>query len=131
MKNFDIQSLDKSMQITINKYSNFLEVLEFDDIYNRIKILLQDLDFINIVKDNSFVSEQSLMFNGEHKIIDLLVQNDDGYTIVDYKTTFEKSITHTEQVQIYVDAIKDITKKQNIDGYVVYLHRKNVEVVKV
>jgi len=131
MKDFSFKSLDKAIEISKNKYDNFLNLKEFNDIYNRIQHLLNDETFINIVKNSNFTKEQSLIFNGEHKIIDLFVQNDKGYFIFDYKTTNKSSSSHIDQVQNYVNAIKDITKEQNVYGYLIYLHRTNMELVKI
>ena len=71
------------------------------------------------------------MFNGEHKIIDLLVKKEEGYIIIDYKTTNEKSTTHTRQVKNYVQAIKDIAQNQNVKGLLVYLHTNSTELLSV
>jgi len=71
------------------------------------------------------------MFENEHKIIDLLVQKDDSYVVVDYKTTLSQSYTHIEQVQKYVEAIKDIVKTDDVQGYIVYLHQENIELLEV
>lgn len=131
MKNFDKTSLNKSIYQTRNRYFNTLDEDEFADIYNRILLLIRDNDFKNLTLNQNFTKEQSLMFNGEHKIIDLLIQNENGYVVVDYKTTYEKSVTHLNQVKFYVDAIKDITNETNVKGYLVYLHKDSVELQEV
>lgn len=131
MKKFDKKSLDKAMFIVKNKFSNILDDVEFHDIYERIEYLINNSQFQSIVENNSFTKEQALMFNNEHKIIDLLVKNDDGYVVIDYKTTHEKSSSHLSQVQKYVQAIKEITGESNVQGYLIYLHKTNVELLAV
>ena len=131
MKDFTINSLDKANLMMQNKYGDILTVSMQNDIYNRVKNLIYNNIFQDIVKDAVFTKEQSLIFDGELKIIDLLIQKDKQYIIVDYKTTSEKSDLHNKQVQDYIKAVKNITNKQNIIGYIVYLYFKNIEIIKV
>lgn len=131
MRSFDKQSLDKAMSIVKNKFTNALDEKEFGDIYTRVEKLILNEEFQEITRNNKFTKEQSFMFNGEHKIIDLLVQKEEGYIIIDYKTTNEKSTTHTTQVKKYVQAIKDISQNQNVKGFLVYLHTNSSELFAV
>jgi exodeoxyribonuclease V beta subunit len=131
MKHFDKQSLDKTISIVKNKFANVLDEKEFCDVYVRVEKLIVNKQFQKIVLNNNFVKEQSLIFDGEHKIIDLLVENEEGYVIIDYKTTNEKSTTHTRQVRNYIQAIKDISQNQNVKGFVVYLQANRVELLAV
>ncbi|MDC0933808.1 RecB-like helicase, partial [Arcobacteraceae bacterium] len=131
MKTFDVESLEKAILIVKNKFANSLDEIELDDVFQRVEHLINNVEFQSIVKDSNFTKEQALMFNDEHKIIDLLIQNEDGYIVVDYKTTNEKSSSHLKQVQNYVQAIKDITKENNVKGYLVYLHRNDVELLSI
>ena len=131
MKDFTSKSLNTAIFMTQNKYSNLLIQKEFDDIYNRVDILIKNTEFQNLILNSNFTKEQSLIFDGEHKIIDLLIQKDDEYIVVDYKTTIDKSYQHNIQVSKYVEAIKDIVKNQNVKGYIVYLHFDTIEIIKV
>jgi len=131
MKSFDMTSLEKSILLTQNKFINLLTKEQFNDIFSRIKLLIQNEKFQNIVNNSHFTKEQSLMFENEHKIIDLLVQKENGFVVVDYKTTLGQSYTHIEQVQKYVEAIKDIVQTDEVQGYVVYLQKENIELLEV
>ena len=131
MKKFDDVSLEKAILIVKNKFASSLDEIELDDVYKRVEHLINNIKFQKIVKNASFTKEQALMFNNEHKIIDLLIKNDEGYVVVDYKTTNEKSSSHLKQVQNYVQAIKDITKESNVKGYLVYLHKNDVELLSI
>ena len=131
MKKFDVESLNKAILIVKNKFASSLDDVELEDVYNRVEHLINNVEFRSVVKDSSFTKEQALMFNNEHKIIDLLIQNGEGYVVVDYKTTNEKSSSHLKQVQNYVQAIKDITNASNVKGYLVYLHKNDVELLAI
>jgi exodeoxyribonuclease V beta subunit len=121
---------DFSIELTISKYANLLGKNDFDDIYNRIEMLVDSNQFQNILEQSDYSKEQELIYNNELKIIDLLVENRDAYTIIDYKTTHSKQDSHLEQVQNYKDAIKDITSK-DVKSYVVYLKKEKVEFILV
>jgi exodeoxyribonuclease V beta subunit len=130
MNRFDKESLDFSIELTISKYANLLGKNDFDDIYNRIEMLVDSNQFQNILEQSDYSKEQELIYNNELKIIDLLVENENEYTIIDYKTTHSKQDSHLEQVQNYKDAIKDITSK-DVKSYVVYLKKEKVEFILV
>jgi exodeoxyribonuclease V beta subunit len=130
MNKFDKYSLDFSIELTITKYSNLLDKSDFDDLYNRIELLINSSEFQTILKQSEYSKEQELIYNNELKIIDLLVESENEYTIIDYKTTHSKQDSHLEQVQNYKDAIKDITSK-DVKSYVVYLKKDKVEFVLV
>ena len=89
---------------------------------NRILLLINNEKFSSLIKDSEFITEQSLVYKEEIKIIDLLLFKDNNYYIIDYKTTKEKSAEHIVQVTHYKKAIKDIFKTQNVFSYLIYLH---------
>jgi len=131
MKSFDMSSLEKSILLTQNKFINLLTKEKFNDIFSRIKFLIKNDKFQNIVRNSNCTKEQSLIFENEHKIIDLLVEKEDSYVVVDYKTTIGQSYSHIQQVQKYVEAIKDIAQTDDVVGYVVYLQKENIELLEV
>ncbi|MEA3314331.1 MAG: hypothetical protein U9Q30_00555 [Campylobacterota bacterium] len=91
--------------------------------------MIKNQEFQNMLKNSSYTKEQSLIFNNEHKIIDLLIKKDDSYIVVDYKTTLQKSYQHIKQVSNYTQGIKDITKSENVKSCLVYLHKDNIDIV--
>jgi len=131
MKDFTLESLDQSILLTQNKFINVLDNKNFDNIYNRVKLLINDSTFKDIVSNSDFTKEQSLIYNGELKTLDLLIKKDDRWIIVDYKTTNEKSLSHIKQIQYYKEAIKNIIKSDKIDCYLVYLYKDNIQIDEV
>jgi exodeoxyribonuclease V beta subunit len=131
MKKFDKESLEKAFHIVKNKYSMYLDEYELQNLYQRVELLISNEDFQNITHEKIFTKEQSLMFDGEHKIIDLLVQTKDGFVVIDYKTTNEKSSSHLTQVKHYVKAIEDISQVKTVQGYLIYLHSNSVELLSI
>ena len=78
-----------------------------------------------MIKDSEFITEQSLIYKEEVKIIDLLLYKDDTYFIVDYKTTKEELEEHKIQVLFYKKAIKEIFNTPNVKSFLVYLKPQN------
>ena len=131
MRSFDISSLDSAIDMCRARFSKYLLSDHFDDIKNRVGLLVEDTVFKEIVKDAIYTKEQSIIYNGEHNIMDLLVFKDDKIFIIDYKTTTHQSYTHKKQVLHYMDAIRSIYPKKEIEGYVVYLHNSSIDIIKI
>jgi exodeoxyribonuclease V beta subunit len=129
MKSFDKKSLDFVFSLTKSKYNAWLDNNEFTDLYNRILMMIEDNMFQSIINKAEIYKEQELTYNGELKIIDLLVEHEDKFIVIDYKTTHQKSDTHFNQVNFYKKAISEITKKE-VDGYLLYLQKDKIEIVK-
>ena len=131
MKEFNEKSLETAITSSINKYGNFLNDQEFDDIKTRIKLLIDNEVFKELICDANCIKEQSIIYKEEHKIIDLLVEKNGGYVVVDYKTSSEVSDSNKEQVSHYIEAIKEILNTDKIFGLLIYLHKDNIELREV
>jgi len=126
MDSFTKNSLDTAFWQMQAKYHQYLSTNDLHEVKQRIALLIENQEFQSLLHNNDYEKEQELIFNGELKIIDLLIESDDKYIVIDYKTTLGVSDSHFEQVQLYTNAINEITKK-DVEGYLVYL--KNDEVV--
>jgi exodeoxyribonuclease V beta subunit len=131
MNKFDQDSLDKSFNIITNKYSDMLNNEDFDDIYNRIKLLINDTKFQMMVNNCEYFKEQTLIFDEHIKIIDLLLKQKDKYIICDYKTTIAQKDEHISQVQLYQKAIRNITKTDDVKAFVIYLQKEKITILEV
>ena len=131
MSDFNVDNLHYSLNLAKTRYSNFLDEEDFLDIRNRILLLINNEKFNSLIKDTKFITEQSLVYKEEIKIIDLLLFKENNYYIIDYKTTKEKSVEHIVQVAHYKKAIKDIFKTQNVFSYLIYLHSNEVFISEV
>lgn len=111
------------LKITVSRYSNYLTNEDFEKIRLRITNLIDNKQFQGFLEDSVFIAEQSLIYQGEVKIIDLLLQKGDEYFIFDYKTTkSDNSIEHKNQVRHYKKAISDIFKTNKVYSYLIYLN---------
>ena len=125
ISNFDEENLAYVINLAKTRYSNYLSEIDFEDIEKRIELLIKNEIFLSLIKDSEFITEQSLIYKEEVKIIDLLLYKDDTYFIVDYKTTKEELEEHKIQVLFYKKAIKEIFNTPNVKSFLVYLKPQN------
>lgn len=121
MNEFTKKELETSILLTKSRFSNFLSQKDFFDIEFRIESLIKDRFFSSLVDNSIFSTEQSIMYKGEIKILDLLVFKNAKYYIIDYKTTKQEEQEHLNQVRYYKRAIKDIFNTQEVFAYLIYL----------
>lgn len=131
MNEFNSDSLLYSLNLAKTRYSNFLDELDFVDIKNRLSLLVKNEKFLLLIKNSEFITEQSLVYKEEIKIIDLLLFKEGNYYIIDYKTTKDRLPEHMIQVSFYKKAIKDIFQTQNVFSYLVYLQSNEVQINEV
>ena len=122
---FNKENLEYVINLAKTRYSNYLNEIDFNDIKTRISLLIENKTFLSLIKDAQFISEQSLIYKEEIKIIDLLLYKNETLYIVDYKTTKEELEEHKIQVLYYKKAIKEIFNTSNVKSYLAYLKPQN------
>ncbi len=131
MDEFSIDSLNYCINLAKSRYSNYLDVSDFDKIKYQIHNLLENEEFNNLISDAQFISEQSIIYKEEIKIIDLLLYKNDSYYILDYKTTKDKHNEHKVQVNHYKKAISEIFDTSNVYSYLVYMRDEFISIDEV
>ncbi len=127
---FKIENINKAIISTRNRYGLELDKNRFTDIKNRIKNLILNKRFQNLLIDAKVTKEQSLSFEGNFKQIDLLLEYKNKFLVIDYKSSKKYYSKHISQVQYYKRAIRNITKK-SADGIVIYLLKDKIEFMEV
>jgi len=127
MNRFDENSLYKSLKLVENRYANYLNDGDFKTIESSILKLINNERFKTIVDNSTLKKEQAMVFNGELKIIDLLVEKDNKFYIFDYKTTKEQLQEHEIQVNHYKQAIQEIYKNDEVSSCIIYLKDSEVD----
>lgn len=64
-------------------------------------------------------------------MIDLFIQKEDSYTIIDYKTSSSLKDEHKAQVGHYKKAIENIVKSKSVKGYIFYLLKDEIQIVEI
>lgn len=117
---FDEASLNLVVDRARMKYYSHLESEAFLQIAQRVKALLMDAVFQELIqKAKTIAREQPLMYKGEVKIVDLYLDMGDFGVVVDYKTGSVRD-EYFAQVATYKKALKSILNKP-ILGFILYL----------
>lgn len=121
MSDFNEISLQNSIKKAKNLYAKMLSNDEFDEIEKRIKLLLQDEKFKDILYEGEIYKEQSFKINNQIKRLDLFVLKKDSAFILDYKTgNFNEK--NKEQVLFYKDCIRKFYPQKQIFAFLIYLN---------
>jgi len=133
---FDVQSIMYAKDMMLNKYGHILEDEEIEDILRRVKMLLQNEEFISLLGTECY-REKAIRHKKNLKYIDLLVRDDsqketlfDSWNVIDYKSAISHTGEHLKQVRNYVKAVEEITS-ESAKGYIVYLLEESIKIVKV
>ena len=123
---FDEVSLRSAMISLQNRYGQQLTADSIRQIEQRVKNLIEDEAFLQILDRAKISKEQSLSFEGELKQIDLLLEYDNHCLVVDYKSSKKYALKHQKQVGYYKKAIANITGKRT-EGMIIYLLKEGIE----
>ena len=77
-----------------------------------------------------FFKERAISYKGELRYIDLLVEQDNGWVIIDYKSAKGHDEQYHKQVSFYKQAVASITRSP-VKGYLVYLLDGQCDIVEV
>ena len=127
MSEFTKDSLDNAYISTCNRYSIVLSPKNLSSIYQRIEMLLSNEEFLTLVEGGKLYKEQPLVFNGERKQIDLLVEKDDEVVVIDYKSSLHVNDSHLAQIGLYKKAMSKISSKK-VSVYLVYLRDVEIKI---
>jgi len=126
---FKVKNITHAKDMMINKYGAVLDSYEIDDICKRVKMLVDNKEFLELSKGESY-REKAIRYKNNLRYIDLLVKTKNGkWNVIDYKSSTAYSEHHVKQVRYYVNAIKEITK-ESVDGYICYLLKDEIKIVK-
>ena len=125
---FDEDSLSAAMMSMNNKYGQQLHVDSIDEIEQRIRTLIENQEFQSLLRGAKVRKEQSLSYEGELKQIDLLLEYEENYVVIDYKSSKKYALKHQNQVNHYKKAITNITGKRT-EGLIIYLLKEEIEIL--
>jgi len=130
LRDFNIESISEALESSKNHYGLVIENELWKDIENRAFNLITNIEFQNILKDAKIYKEQSISYLGELKQIDLLLEYENSYTIIDYKSSKKFEDKHKQQVSHYCRAIQSIGKKET-KGIIIYLLKDRIEIINI
>jgi exodeoxyribonuclease V beta subunit len=139
LPSFEPSALGFAKTMLLNKYGATLSVEEIADIEKRVTRLLENKEFLNLVKGKAY-KEKGMKYKNSLRYIDLLIHQENpnpnslfsesSWNIVDYKSSFAFSGEHAKQVKAYKNIVKTITKEA-VEGYICYLLPEAIKIVKI
>ena len=117
-------------EITRNKYALLLSKEQFLQVQKRVEKLLKNQFFRELVGE-SYFKEQPVLYLKKLYYIDLLIdKGEEGFVVLDYKSSRHLHSEYVEQVKLYMRAVAAITKK-NVKGYICYLLEDSTKFVEL
>ena len=130
MEDFTSESIPSAFEALRNRYGMLLEARELEEIARRAEMLVTHEEFQKLLKNAAYTKEQPLKYKKNLYYIDLLLQTDEGYIVIDYKSGKNFHEEHIKQVQNYKRAVSSITSKR-VEGHLCYILEDGIEIVKV
>lgn len=130
MGNFERESLKNALESTRKRYGMNIGEAKIGQLYQTLHTLITDEQFCFLTRGKSY-KEQAFLYQGQKRIIDLLIEHDEGYwVVIDYKSGEEKSLEHIQQVKNYMNAV-GLLLDGEVKGYICYVRDEKCEWQKV
>ena len=114
----------------LNKYGEILESSEIEEIIKRVKNLLNNREFLSLIKDKKIFKEQPLTYQNNLYQLDLLLEDEEKMVVIDYKSSKKLHNMHKKQVSNYIEALKAINNKSTC-GYLLYILENSIELIAI
>jgi exodeoxyribonuclease V beta subunit len=125
---FKIQAIDEAIAMMLNKFGFMLSDEEVSDLKRRVELFVESKKIKELIDGAKLYKEKALRYKNSLKYIDLLIEKDGKYIVVDYKTSTLYSDKHIKQVQGYIKAVSEITNTK-VHGYICYLLTDELKMV--
>ena len=76
-----------------------------------------------------YIPEEIVLASGSSARIDRLMIDGDSVFVIDYKSSRKEGNSYKDQVNKYVDAVKQIYPNKKVEGYIVYLDEITAEAI--
>ena len=129
MASFNESAIDEAVSVAMNRYGAYLSEADFESIKRRVSHLVTDEKF-KVLSSGIVTKERAISYKGELRYIDLLVKQESGWVIMDYKSAKSHSEQYHKQVGFYKQAVSSITNDK-VSGYLVYMLEEGCEIVEV
>ncbi len=130
LSEFKVSKLPNAFSMTLNKFGYSLDDSVLQEIQRRVKKLIEKEEFLRLSAGECY-KEKAVRYKKNLRYIDLLVKRKEGgWNVIDYKSANNFLEQHIIQVRYYVNAIKEITGEE-VDGYICYLLKNDIKIVKV
>ena len=129
MEHFESTSVNNAIEALRNRYGAILDEKAIVEIKRRIERLVENERFKELVLGKCF-KEQGVKYGKKLYYLDLLVEGEAGFRVIDYKTGKQGAKEHKKQVRNYIKAVASISEKP-VEGYLCYILDEGIEIEKV
>ena len=128
--NFDGANFSALCKRAKSEFRHFLSEQKFDELFKRAQNLLENDEFLELLKGKTLYKERNLSFEGELKQLDLLCVDENEAIVVDYKTGSSDRAGNEAQVSLYKRAVEQILGLKT-RAFVVYCLNLGVELCEI
>lgn len=120
MDAFTASSLARAIELTRKRYGMSVGEKKILQLKETLKKVISDEQFSFLTQGKHY-KEQAFLYQGQKRIIDILIEHDQGFwVVIDYKSGEEKPANHYEQVKTYMNAV-ELFLGGSVRGYVCYI----------
>ncbi len=124
------ESIHNALESTRKRYGMSIPEAKIEIVRSSLEQLVRDEMFAKLTRGNLY-KEQRFFYKNQMRIIDLLVEHEEGYwVVIDYKTSEQMSYEHHDQVRGYMEATRTFVGAE-VQGYLCYLNEESVQWQKV
>lgn len=125
MTSFESSAIPSALEASKKRFGAILGAVKLSSLEKTLYTLIADETFRELSRGKHY-KEQKFLFNSQMRVIDLLVEHDEGHwVVIDYKSGEEKSVEHEGQVRGYMEAVKALSGGE-VSGYLCYLSEDTV-----
>jgi exodeoxyribonuclease V beta subunit len=125
LEKFDLQAIPMSVEATKKRFGAVIGKDKITSLEKTLTALVTDETFRGLSRGKHY-KEQRFFFKEQMRVIDLLVEHEEGlWVVIDYKSGVEKSVEHEGQVRGYMEAVQALNGGR-ISGHLCYLSEDNV-----
>lgn len=128
LPDFNALSIEQIWDVFLSKFKLSLTKEQINSIQLRLSKLIENTQFLKLIKNGKIYKEQPIMYKNERKQLDLMVEFEDRILVFDYKSSSHFNQTHKEQVSLYQEAISKIYPQKQVNSYIIYLKEQESEI---
>lgn len=133
MNYYNISSIDDGIMVAKSKHFFNLSSDRFIDLKNRLITLCNNEQFKSIIDSSvNLYKELPIAYMQNIYYIDLLVEYNDSFCVIDYKTGDNSRFKekNSKQVALYCEAVNNITNKR-CKGLLIYILKNGIKIEEV
>lgn len=122
---------EEALPSALHNAKNRFAFNDFEAIERRLKHLLGSSAFLSLVDGATVHKEQALMIDGEFRQLDLLLEFETKWIIVDFKSSKNYLGKNIEQLKEYIEAMQKIDTTRAVEGYLCFILANKTELLRI